>query len=113
MDITGIDIAACGTMMGTIITSIGAAIKASKTESLAKQQKVVYEEELADLRERLAVMEKQGAVFEKQLDESSRDFERIDNKLDKTNDLLHTLIGIVQGGKGLPSPVRTEGSLGL
>lgn len=113
MDITGIDIAACGTMVGTIITSVGAVLKANRTEAAAKQQKAAYEEELADLRERLAVMEKQGAVMEKRLDEGSRDFERIDNKLDKTNDLLHTLIGIVQGGKGLPSPVRAEGGLGL
>lgn len=111
MDITGIDIAACGTMIGTIITSIGAVMKANKTEALAKQQKAAYEEELADLRERLAVQEKQGAVFEKRLDEGSRDFERIDNKLDKTNDLLHTLIGIVQGAKGLPA--GAEGGLGL
>lgn len=113
MDITGIDIAACGTMTGTIITSVGAVLKANKTESLAKQQKVAYEEGLADLRERLAVMEKQAAVFEKRLDEGSRDFERIDNKLDKTNDLLHTLIGIVQGGKGLTSPARAEEGLRL
>lgn len=111
MDITGIDIAACSTMIGTIITSIGAVMKANKTEALAKQQKAAYEQELADLRERLAVQEKQGAVFEKRLDEGSRDFERIDNKLDKTNDLLHTLIGIVQGAKGLPA--RAEGGLGL
>ena len=111
MDITGIDIAACGTMVGTIITSVGAALKANKTESIAKQQKIAQEEELADLRERLAVMEKQAALFEKRLDDSSRDFERIDTKLDKTNDLLHTLIGIVQGGKGLPA--GSEGGLGL
>ena len=111
MDITGIDIAACGTMVGTIITSVGAALKANKTESIAKQQKIAQEEELADLRERLAVMEKQAALFEKRLDDSSRDFERIDSKLDKTNDLLHTLIGIVQGGKGLTG--RAEGGLGL
>ena len=111
MDITGIDIAACGTMVGTIITSVGAVLKANKTESLAKQQKVAYEEELANLRERIAIQEKQGAVFEKRLDDSSRDFERIDNKLDKTNDLLHTLIGIVQGSKGLSA--GAEGGLGL
>lgn len=111
MDITGIDIAACGTMVGTIITSVGAVLKANKTESIAKQQKIAQEEELADLRERLAVMENQGAVFEKRLDDSSRDFERIDTKLDKTNDLLHTLIGIVQGGKGLHT--GAEGGLGL
>ena len=111
MDITGIDIAACGTMVGTIITSVGAVLKANKTESIAKQQKIAQEEELADLRERLAVMEKQAALFEKRLDDSSRDFERIDSKLDKTNDLLHTLIGIVQGGKGLTD--RAEGGLGL
>lgn len=60
MDITCIDIAAFGTMVGTIITSVGAALKANKTESIAKQKKIVQEEELADLRERLAVMEKQG-----------------------------------------------------
>ena len=111
MDITGIDRAACGTMVGTIITSVGAVLKANKTESLAKQQKAAYEEELAGLRERIAIQEKQGAVFEKRLDDSSRDFERIDNKLDKTNDLLHTLIGIVQWSKGLSD--RAEGGLGL
>lgn len=111
MDITGIDIAACGTMVGTIITSVVAVLKANKTESIAKQQKIAQEEELADLRERLAMMEKQGPVFEKLLDDSSRDFERIDTKLDKTNDLLHTLIGIVQGGKGLHA--GAEGGLGL
>ena len=111
MDITGIDIAACGTMVGTIITSVGAVLKANKTESIAKQQKIAQEEGLADLRERLAGMEKQAALFEKRLDDSSRDFERIDTKLDKTNDLLHTLIGIVQGGKGLHT--GSEGGLGL
>lgn len=111
MDITGIDIAACGTMIGTIITSVGAVLKSNKTEALTKNQKAKYEEELADIRERLAVQEKQGAVFEKRLDDSSRDFERIDNKLDKTNDLLHTLIGIVQGANGLSA--GTDKGLGL
>ena len=43
MDITGVDIVAVGTMIGTIITSVGAVLKANKTESLAKQQKVAYE----------------------------------------------------------------------
>lgn len=111
MDITGIDIAACGTMIGTIITSFGALKKAAATEALAKQQKELYEEGLAGIRERIALQEKQATVLEKRLEENNRDFERIDNKLDKTNDLLHTLIGVVQGQKGLPG--KTEGGLGI
>jgi hypothetical protein len=111
MDITGIDIAACGTMIGTIVTSFGALKKTASTEALMKQQKELYEDGLADIRERMALQEKQSAMSEKRFDECNRDFERIDNKLDKTNDLLHTLIGFVQGQKGHPG--KTEGGLGL
>jgi len=111
MDITGIDIAACGTMIGTIVTSFGALKKTAATEALMKQQKESYEDGLADIRERMALQEKQSTISEKRFDEYNRDFERINNKLDTTNDLLHTLIGYVQGQKGLPG--KTEGGLGL
>lgn len=49
MDITCIDIAACGTMIGSIITSVGAVLKSNRTEALTKNQKAKYEEELADI----------------------------------------------------------------
>lgn len=97
MDITGIDIAALGTALGSIGGTIAAIIKAVKSgneAAAAKAETVTIQEErkaqaefrdrqVQDLNTRFAVLENRVSAADKRLDEGAANFKQLDSKIDE------------------------------
>lgn len=97
MDITGIDIAALGTALGSIGGTIAAIIKAVKsgneaaaamalTETIQTERKAQAEfrdRQVQDLNTRFAVLENRVSAADKRLDEGTANFKQLDSKIDE------------------------------
>lgn len=97
MDITGIDIAALGTALGSIGGTVAAIIKAVKSgneAAAAKAETVTIQEErkaqaefrdrqVQDLNTRFAVLENRVSAADKRLDEGAANFKQLDSKIDE------------------------------
>lgn len=107
MDITGIDIAAVATLVGSIGTAVAAVVKAvqavRKAEAadaraiaieLAREKtKQERDAEVEKLKIDVAVLNRLNKETEKRLAEGTNQFKALDDKVDKTNSLLHEILG--------------------
>lgn len=108
MDITGIDIAALGTALGSIGGTIAAIIKAVKsgneaaaakaeTETIQterKKQAEFRDKQVQDLNTKYAVLENRISANDKRLDEGTANFKQLDSKID---DLRNTVDNKIDG----------------
>ena len=113
------DIAAVATLVGSIGTAATAVLKALQAvrkaeaagehavaiELQREQTKQERDREHKDLETRVALLEQMREVNEKRLEAGTKEFERINAKLDqqthymgRTNELLNQLIGAAQAG---------------
>lgn len=124
LDITGIDIAALGTALGSIGGTIAAIIKAVKSgneAAAAKAETVTIQEErkaqaefrdrqVQDLNTRFAVLENRVSAADKRLDEGAANFKQldskidelrnsVDNKIDRLSESVNQLIGEIRSGR--------------
>ena len=124
MDITGINIAALGTAIGSIGGTIAAIIKAVKsgneaaaakaeTETIQmerKKQAEFRDKQVQDLNTKYAVLENRISANEKRLDEGTANFKQldskiddlrntVDNKIDGLSSSVNQLIGEVRAGR--------------
>lgn len=110
MDISGFDIGALGTAVGSIVTAIKSFSNSKKAEYKAKviaedraATKIKRDEEFRLMQTELAVNKKEIEHLGSRLDDGNHRFERLENKLDsvvqhqnETNNLLSQLIGKVE-----------------
>lgn len=108
MDITGIDIAALGTALGSIGGTIAAIIKAVKSGNEAasakaeteiiqterKKQAEFRDKQVQDLNTKYAVLENRISANDKRLDEGTANFKQLDSKID---DLRNTVDNKIDG----------------
>lgn len=108
LDITGIDIAALGTALGSIGGTIAAIIKAVKsgneaasakaeTETIQterKKQAEFRDKQVQDLNTKYAVLENRISANDKRLDEGTANFKQLDSKID---DLRNTVDNKIDG----------------
>lgn len=108
LDITGIDIAALGTALGSIGGTIAAIIKAVKsgneaasakaeTETIQterKKQAEFRDKQVQDLNTKYAVLENRISANDKRLDEGAANFKQLDSKID---DLRNTVDNKIDG----------------
>lgn len=120
MDITGIDIAAVATLVGSIGTAVAAVVKAvqagRKAEAadaravaieLAREKtKQERDAEVEKLKIDVAVLNRLNQETEKRLAEGTNQFKDLDAKVDTTNNLLHEILGALKN-RGLEIPDRT------
>lgn len=119
MDITGIDLAAFGTAIGSVITAVKGFLNAKnandETLAIKKEREVTKMErdrEFQSMRERIVVLENENKHLQKSLNDGNDRFDKIELKIDDltkqqaaTNSLLQNLIGMVgeikkQKGRG-------------
>lgn len=107
MNITGIDIAAVAGLIGTTgtaIVSIVKAVQASRKAGDADQRALDIElarektkrerdQELQSLKTEVAVLKALQDETSKRLAEGTDQFKALDDKVDKTNSLLHEILG--------------------
>jgi len=107
MDITGIDIAAVATLVGSIGTAVAAVVKAvqawrkaeaADTRAIAielarEKTKQERDAEVEKLKIDVAVLNRLNQETEKRLAEGTNQFKDLDSKVDKTNSLLHEILG--------------------
>ena len=107
MDITGIDIAAVAGLVGTTGTAIVSIVKAVQASrkagdadrraldiELAREKtKRERDQELQSLKTEVAVLKALQDETNKRLAESTDQFKALDDKVDKTNSLLHEILG--------------------
>lgn len=128
LDITGIDIAALGTAIGSIGGTIAAIIKAVKsgneaaavkaeTETIQterKKQAEFRDKQVQDLNTKYAVLENRISANDKRLDEGTANFKQldskiddlrntVDNKIDGLSSSVNQLIGEIRAGRKLRS----------
>lgn len=120
MSITGIDIAAVATVVGSIGTAVAAVVKAvqagRKAEAadaraiaieLAREKtKQERDAEVEKLKIDVAVLNRLNQETEKRLAEGTNQFKELDTKVDTTNNLLHEILGALKN-RGLEIPDRT------
>jgi peptidoglycan hydrolase CwlO-like protein len=108
LDITGIDIAALGTALGSIGGTIAAIIKAVKSGNEAasakaeteiiqterKKQAEFRDKQVQDLNTKYAVLENRISANDKRLDEGTANFKQLDSKID---DLRNTVDNKIDG----------------
>lgn len=108
LDITGIDIAALGTAIGSIGGTIAAIIKAVKSGNEAasakaeteiiqterKKQAEFRDKQVQDLNTKYAVLENRISANDKRLDEGAANFKQLDSKID---DLRNTVDNKIDG----------------
>lgn len=108
LDITGIDIAALGTALGSIGGTIAAIIKAVKSGNEAasakaeteiiqterKKQAEFRDRQVQDLNTKYAVLENRISANDKRLDEGTANFKQLDSKID---DLRNTVDNKIDG----------------
>lgn len=108
LDVTGIDIAALGTALGSIGGTIAAIIKAVKsgneaasakaeTETIQterKKQAEFRDKQVQDLNTKYAVLENRISANDKRLDEGAANFKQLDSKID---DLRNTVDNKIDG----------------
>lgn len=108
LDITGIDIAALGTAIGSIGGTIAAIIKAVKSGNEAasakaeteiiqterKKQAEFRDKQVQDLNTKYAVLENRISANDKRLDEGTANFKQLDSKID---DLRNTVDNKIDG----------------
>lgn len=108
LDITGIDIAALGTAIGSIGGTIAAIIKAVKsgneaaaakaeTETIQterKKQAEFRDKQVQELNTKYAVLENRISANDKRLDEGAANFKQLDSKID---DLRNTVDNKIDG----------------
>lgn len=108
LDITGIDIAALGTALGSIGGTIAAIIKAVKSSNEAasakaeteiiqterKKQAEFRDKQVQDLNTKYAVLENRISANDKRLDEGTANFKQLDSKID---DLRNTVDNKIDG----------------
>ncbi len=124
MDITGIDIAALGTALGSIGGTIAAIIKAVKSGNEAasakaeteiiqterKKQAEFRDKQVQDLNTKYAVLENRISANDKRLDEGTANFKQldskidelrntVDNKIDGLSSSVNQLIGEIRAGR--------------
>jgi septal ring factor EnvC (AmiA/AmiB activator) len=107
MDITGIDIAAVAGLVGTTGTAIVSIVKAVQASrkagdadrraldiELAREKtKRERDQELQSLKTEVAVLKALQDETNKRLAEGTDQFKALDDKVDKTNSLLHEILG--------------------
>ena len=107
MDITGIDIAAVAGLVGTTGTAIVSIVKAVQASrkagdadrraldiELAREKtKRERDQELQSLKTEVAVLKALQDEVNKRLAEGTDQFKALDDKVDKTNSLLHEILG--------------------
>ena len=107
MDITGIDIAAVAGLVGTTGTAIVSIVKAVHASrkagdadrraldiELAREKtKRERDQELQSLKTEVAVLKALQDETNKRLAEGTDQFKALDDKVDKTNSLLHEILG--------------------
>lgn len=128
MELTGIDWAFIAGLAGTFLKSLLSDRKAAKAEDQARsivadreQTKQERDREHKDLVTRVALLEQMREVNEKRLEAGTKEFERINDKLDRqtyqlgrTNDLLNQLIGAAKaGGLNIKPSVPMDGKMDL
>lgn len=128
MDITGIDIGALVAALGAVLKSFHSDRKVAKAEDQARsivadreQTKQERDREHKDLETRVALLEQMREVNEKRLEAGTKEFDRINAKLDqqtyqmgRTNDLLNQLIGAAKaGGLNIKPSVPMDGRMEL
>lgn len=128
MELTGIDWAFLAGLAGTFLKSLLSDRKAAKAEDQARsivadreQTKQERDREHKDLETRVALLEQMREVNEKRLEAGTKEFERINAKLDqqthymgRTNELLNQLIGAAQaGGLKIKPIVPMDGKMDL
>lgn len=109
MDITGIDLAALGTAIGSVITAIKGFMSANSANREATEikrerevTKLERDREFQSMRERISLLENENKHLQKSLEDGQDRFDKIESKIDdltkqqaKTNSLLQNLIGKV------------------
>ena len=128
MELTGIDWAFLAGLAGTFLKSLLSDRKAAKAEDQARsivadreQTKLERDREHKDLETRVALLEQMREVNEKRLEAGTKEFDRINAKLDqqtyqmgRTNDLLNQLIGAAKaGGLNIKPSVPMDGRMEL
>ena len=107
MDITGIDIAAVAGLVGTTGTAIVSIVKevqasrkagdadrrALDIELAREKTKRERDQELQSLKTEVAVLKALQDETNKRLAEGTDQFKALDDKVDKTNSLLHEILG--------------------
>lgn len=120
MDITGIDIAAVATLVGSIGTAVAAVVKAvqagrkaeaADTRAIAieiarEKTKQERDAEVEKLKIDVAVLNRLNQETEKRLAEGTNQFKDLDSKVDTTNNLLHEILGALKN-RGLEIPDRS------
>ena len=117
MDITGIDIVAAGSFLG----SVGALVRAFLTDRTAREardQGAAIEADRAKAKQerdeagrqmdaRIAVLEAAQKRTDSRLEESANNFTNLSRKIDTTNGLLRELIGFARAGGFSRCPEKT------
>lgn len=114
MDITGIDIAAVATVVGSIGTAVAAVVKAVQAvrkaeaadaraiaiELQREQAKKERDQEIQDLKTEVALLKAFKDDAEKRLLDGNNHFVRLEGEVRETNGLLREIIGALRN-KGL------------
>lgn len=114
MDITGIDIAAVATMVGSIGTNVAAVVKAvqAKRQSEAadaravaielqrEQTKKERDREIESLKSEVKLLQHENRETRERLNEGNSHFVRLESEVKETNGLLREIIGALNN-KGL------------
>lgn len=110
MDITGIDIAAVATLVGSIGTAVAAVVKAVQAvrkaeaadaraiaiELQREQAKKERDREIENLKTKIAVLEELHKETKERLAEGTNQFKALDDKVDTTNNLLNQILGALK-----------------
>lgn len=110
MDITGIDIAAVATLVGSIGTAVAAVVKAVQAgrkaeaadaraiaiELQREQAKKERDREIENLKTEVAVLKELHKETKERLAEGTNQFKALDDKVDTTNSLLNQIVGALK-----------------
>lgn len=110
MDITGIDIAAVATLVGSIGTAVAAVVKALQAHKKAndaerrsleielarEQTKKERDREIESLKTKIAILEELHKETKERLAEGNNQFKALDDKVDTTNSLLNQILGALK-----------------
>ena len=112
MDITGTDIAAVATLLGSIGGAIAAVVKAVQAvrkaeaadaravaiELQREKTKKERDHEIETLKTEVAVLKALQEETNKRLGEGTNQFKALDDKVDTTNSLLNQIVGALKNG---------------
>lgn len=125
MDITGIDIAAVATLVGSIGTAATAVVKAVQAvrkaeaadaravaiELQREQAKKIRDQEIENLKSEVKLLQHENRETRERLNEGNTHFVRLESEAKETNGLLREIIGALNINGLSGSVIRIVGNL--